>query len=153
MILDTKLNIMFNIIWPILCKYEVDINKTLEYYKLIVGDNNVIFVNNNGNVVNDTYNIYETLTQCEIEKLEVIRVLGEVGIYNIGNLKVFKIKNHNDIHVGPIYKAFNTAVNNQITDSVTQPNVKILGNAPAMAMAIIFQTIQNSIDIGENNLQ
>jgi uncharacterized protein YlxW (UPF0749 family) len=35
--------------------------------------------------------------------------------------------------------AFPTSVNDQITDSVTQSNVKVLGDAPAMAMAALYQ--------------
>lgn len=36
--------------------------------------------------------------------------------------------------------AFPTAVNSQITDAVTQTNVKVLGEAPAQAMGSLFQT-------------
>jgi hypothetical protein len=35
--------------------------------------------------------------------------------------------------------AFPTAVNNQITDSVTQANVSVLGQAPAMALSNLYQ--------------
>ena len=34
--------------------------------------------------------------------------------------------------------AFPTAVNSQITDAVTQANVKVLGDAPAQAMGALF---------------
>ena len=37
--------------------------------------------------------------------------------------------------------AENTAVNSQITDSVTQANVHVVAEAPAMAMGNIYQTI------------
>ncbi|MBN0574236.1 RebB family R body protein, partial [Pseudomonas aeruginosa] len=37
--------------------------------------------------------------------------------------------------------SFPTAVNNQITDAVTQSNVKVVGEAPAMALGSIFQTM------------
>ncbi|PHV09716.1 RebB family R body protein [Chitinimonas sp. BJB300] len=43
--------------------------------------------------------------------------------------------------------AFPTAVNNQITDAVTQSNVKVLGEAPAMAMGSIYQTMAHSTGI------
>lgn len=43
--------------------------------------------------------------------------------------------------------AFPTAVNSQITDSVTQANVKVLGEAPAMAMGQIYQSIAHSTGI------
>ncbi|MCJ2185354.1 RebB family R body protein [Novosphingobium beihaiensis] len=35
--------------------------------------------------------------------------------------------------------AFPTSVNDQITDSTTQSNVKVLGDAPAQAMGSIYQ--------------
>jgi len=35
--------------------------------------------------------------------------------------------------------AFPTAVNSQITDSITQANTKVLGDAPAMAMGNLYQ--------------
>ncbi|MCR6630618.1 MAG: RebB family R body protein [Magnetospirillum sp.] len=34
--------------------------------------------------------------------------------------------------------AFPTAVNSQITDAVTQANVKVVGDAPAMALGNLF---------------
>ncbi len=43
--------------------------------------------------------------------------------------------------------AIPTAVNGQITDAVTQSNVKILGDAPAMAMGAIFQSLAHSTGI------
>ncbi|MGQ5522753.1 RebB family R body protein [Chitinimonas sp. PSY-7] len=43
--------------------------------------------------------------------------------------------------------AFPTSVNNQITDAVTQSNVKVLGEAPAMAMGSIYQTMAHSTGI------
>jgi len=41
----------------------------------------------------------------------------------------------------------NTAVNSQITDAVTQANVKVLGESPAMAMATLFQSMAHSTGI------
>jgi hypothetical protein len=38
-------------------------------------------------------------------------------------------------------------VNPQITDAVTQSNVKVLGDAPAMAMAAIYQSLAHSTGI------
>lgn len=35
-------------------------------------------------------------------------------------------------------------VNNQITDAVTQSNVKVVGDAPAMAMGNIYQSMAHS---------
>ena len=43
--------------------------------------------------------------------------------------------------------AFPTAVNDQVTDAVTQSNVKVLGDAPAMAMGAIFQSLAHSTGI------
>ena len=37
--------------------------------------------------------------------------------------------------------AFPTAVNDQVTDAVTQANVKVLGDAPATAMGALYQTV------------
>jgi hypothetical protein len=38
-------------------------------------------------------------------------------------------------------------VNGQITDAVTQANVKVLGDAPAMAMGAIYQSLAHSTGI------
>lgn len=43
--------------------------------------------------------------------------------------------------------ADNTPVNSQITDAVTQANVKVLGEAPAQAMALVYQTVAHSISL------
>jgi hypothetical protein len=43
--------------------------------------------------------------------------------------------------------AIPTAVNGQITDAVTQSNVKVLGDAPAYAMGAIFQSLAHSTGI------
>jgi hypothetical protein len=40
-----------------------------------------------------------------------------------------------------------TAINSQITDAVTQSNVKVLGDSPAMAMGAIFQSLAHSTGI------
>ncbi len=42
---------------------------------------------------------------------------------------------------------FPTSVNNQITDAVTQVNVKVLGEAPAMALGSIYQSLAHSTGI------
>jgi hypothetical protein len=54
--------------------------------------------------------------------------------------------------------AFPTAVNDQVTDSVTQTNVNVLGNAPSGALGILYQTaaaaagqaIQNAVTNQQN---
>ena len=43
--------------------------------------------------------------------------------------------------------SFPTAVNDQITDAVTQSNVKVVGEAPAMALGTIYQTMAHSTGI------
>ncbi|BBL74891.1 RebB family R body protein [Methylomagnum ishizawai] len=43
--------------------------------------------------------------------------------------------------------AIPTAVNGQITDAVTQANVKVLGDAPAFAMGAIYQALAHSTGI------
>ena len=47
--------------------------------------------------------------------------------------------------------AFPTAVNNQITDSVTQANVKVLGDAPAMALANLYQATAQALSNAAHN--
>ena len=44
-----------------------------------------------------------------------------------------------------------TLVNGQITDAVTQANVKVLGDAPAMAMGTVFQTMAQPIGLSMQN--
>jgi len=43
--------------------------------------------------------------------------------------------------------AMPTPVNGMITDAVTQSNVKVLGDAPAMAMGAIYQSLSHSTGI------
>ena len=42
-------------------------------------------------------------------------------------------------------------VNGQITDAITQTNVKVLGEAPAMAMGSLYQAIGNSVAMAAAN--
>jgi len=44
-----------------------------------------------------------------------------------------------------------TTVNEQITDAVTQANVKVLGDAPAMALGMVYQTMAHSIGLMMEN--
>jgi hypothetical protein len=46
-----------------------------------------------------------------------------------------------------------TPVNAQITDAVTQTNVKVLGEAPAQSMALVYQTMAHSISLAMQNAQ
>ena len=43
--------------------------------------------------------------------------------------------------------AYPTSVNDQITDAVTQANVKVLGDAPAMALGSMYQALAHSTGI------
>ncbi len=43
--------------------------------------------------------------------------------------------------------AYPTPVNSQITDGVTQSGVSVLGNAPAMAMGLIYQSAAHSMGL------
>jgi uncharacterized Rossmann fold enzyme len=47
--------------------------------------------------------------------------------------------------------AYPTAVNDQITDAVSQSNVKVVGEAPAMAAASLYQSIAQALAIAANN--
>ena len=47
--------------------------------------------------------------------------------------------------------AENTAVNSQITDSVTQVNTKVLGDAPAIAMGNLFQATSQALGLAALN--
>ncbi len=47
--------------------------------------------------------------------------------------------------------AFPTAVNDQITDSITQSGVKVLGDAPAVAMANLYQATAQALANAAHN--
>jgi hypothetical protein len=47
--------------------------------------------------------------------------------------------------------AFPTAVNNQVTDAVTQANVLTLGAAPAMAASVLYQAVAQAMGNAANN--
>ncbi len=47
--------------------------------------------------------------------------------------------------------AFPTAVNDQITDSVTQASVKVLGDAPAIAMGNLYQATAQALANAAHN--
>jgi Killing trait len=53
--------------------------------------------------------------------------------------------------------AFPTQVNDQITDSITQANTKVLGDAPAIAMGNLYvatsQALSNAAHNATNNQQ
>jgi hypothetical protein len=47
--------------------------------------------------------------------------------------------------------AFPTAVNSQITDSVTQSNVQVIAEAPAMALGSLYQSMAQSMGLAAQN--
>ena len=47
--------------------------------------------------------------------------------------------------------AYPTSVNDQITDSVTQANTKVLGDAPAIAMGNLFQATAQALANAAHN--
>lgn len=47
--------------------------------------------------------------------------------------------------------AFPTAVNDQITDAVTQANVTVVGDAPAVAMGALYQAGAQALSLAAQN--
>ncbi len=47
--------------------------------------------------------------------------------------------------------AYPTALNSQITDSVTQANVKVLGDAPAISMGNMYQATSQALGNAAHN--
>jgi hypothetical protein len=47
--------------------------------------------------------------------------------------------------------ALETALNSQITDAVTQANVKVLGDAPALSLSNLYQMISQSLGLSAQN--
>ena len=47
--------------------------------------------------------------------------------------------------------AFPTAVNSQITDAVTQANVEVLGDAPAVAVSNLYQATAQALGNAAHN--
>ena len=47
--------------------------------------------------------------------------------------------------------AFPTAVNNQITDSVTQASVQVLGVSPAMGLGMLYQATAQALALAAHN--
>jgi len=47
--------------------------------------------------------------------------------------------------------AFPTSVNDQITDSVSQSGVEVVGNAPSMAMAQLYQASAQALALAAHN--
>ena len=45
----------------------------------------------------------------------------------------------------------NDKVNGQVTDAVTQTNVKVLGESPAQALSIVYQTMAHSLSLSMQN--
>lgn len=51
----------------------------------------------------------------------------------------------------PAGAAYPTAVNSQITDAITQANVKVLGDAPAVAMGNLFVATSQALSNAAHN--
>lgn len=47
--------------------------------------------------------------------------------------------------------ALPTAVNSQITDAVTQANVKTLGDSPALSLSNLYQVVSQSLGLAAQN--
>ena len=47
--------------------------------------------------------------------------------------------------------AFPTTVNDQITDAVTQANVKVLADAPAQALGTVYQVMAQTVGLSMQN--
>jgi len=47
--------------------------------------------------------------------------------------------------------AFPTAVNSQITDAITQSNITVLGDAPAVAMSGLYQVAAHALGLAMQN--
>jgi flagellin-specific chaperone FliS len=47
--------------------------------------------------------------------------------------------------------AFPTAVNSQITDSVTQSNVEVLASSPATALSMLYEGVASSLSLASQN--
>jgi len=47
--------------------------------------------------------------------------------------------------------AYPTAVNSQITDAVSQSNVTVLGDAPSVAIALVYQSTALALSLAAQN--
>jgi len=47
--------------------------------------------------------------------------------------------------------AYPTAVNNQITDAITQSNITVLGDAPAVALGSLYQAAAHALGLAMQN--
>lgn len=47
--------------------------------------------------------------------------------------------------------AYPTPVNGQITDSITQSNVQVLGSSPATALGMLMEMVASSMGIASQN--
>ncbi len=82
-------------------------------------------------------------------ELDVPRVEGETLVYGV--TVIGGVLPPAGTQVSLFIDAFPTAVNSQITDSVTQANTKVLGDAPAMAMGNLFQATSQALANAAHN--
>ena len=143
---NITIEIFFSVIFPVLIKYNIKINKISEYFFNLIDPNTIIFLDDNDSVVYDKLDKYSDLTPEEMEYIENIHLNGYIGIHEHEGIYIIKIKEVNKPRCGYKKKSIDTNVNNQITDSISNPNVDVLGTAPAIAMAVIYTSIAQSIN-------
>ena len=80
-------------------------------------------------------------TKFYFSRDELKEVLAELGAIRLSDDEL------DNISAG----AFPTSVNDQITDSVTQANVKVLGDAPAVAMGNLYQATAQALANAAHN--
>jgi Killing trait len=73
--------------------------------------------------------------------------------YSNSNSRKTNLARSHDIQprAGGTSMAFPTAVNDQITDSITQANTKVLGDAPAIALGNLYQATAQALANAAHN--
>ena len=71
------------------------------------------------------------------------------GVFYLKSQLLASVSNDQDKSMA--LRAFPSPVNNQVTDSVTQVNTKVIGDAPAMAMGSIYQAMSHAISNAAQN--
>jgi hypothetical protein len=98
----------------------------------------------------------------QIEQLKKIgisadEVLSQLGVHQANNIISFaEGARHVMSHFDDSFACVSATpealeVNSAVTDAVTQANVKVLAEAPAMAMGSLYQTIGNSVAMAAAN--
>lgn len=147
-----RVGIFFNTIWPILVRYKVPIDKIDEHLSSLINYNDLILLNDDEVVVYDKNEMFQQLSPESLLFIEDIHIGNYPnGLYIFTDahfeLIIFKIKGTNNPMCGCHSKGFPTPINNQITDSITESNIKIIADSPAVAMGIMYREIESSINI------